>query len=142
MEADREAVPEPGAEVTGRSDRLPGEPPRNWQPATTIDDYLRNCREGLEEYSDRRAAKLFGWSRIRLYRAKLMAEIPAALFEALLEADINGRELAAIGRVFATGDFAAAEVERCPHCGHPLRARLPVSRKAAVVIARFLDPVD
>jgi integrase len=29
----------------------------NWQPATTIDDYLRNCREGLEEYPDRRAAK-------------------------------------------------------------------------------------
>jgi hypothetical protein len=45
----------------------------NWQPASTKVDYLRNCREGLEDYSERRLAKLLGWSRIRIHRAKLMA---------------------------------------------------------------------
>ena len=28
----------------------------------TIADYVRNCGEGLEAYSDRRAALLLGWS--------------------------------------------------------------------------------
>ena len=35
----------------------------NWQPATTAEDYLRNCREGLEEWSERRFAKLSGIPR-------------------------------------------------------------------------------
>ena len=46
---------------------------RNWQPADNIDDYLRNCREGLETYSDRRVAKLWGVSRAWIWRAKLVA---------------------------------------------------------------------
>jgi hypothetical protein len=34
----------------------PGEHPRrNWQPATTVGDYLRNCREGLGVVRVRRA---------------------------------------------------------------------------------------
>jgi hypothetical protein len=36
----------------------------NWQPADNIDDYLRNCTEGLETYTDSRAAKLLGWTRV------------------------------------------------------------------------------
>ena len=35
----------------------------NWRQAETLDEYLANCREGLEQYSDRRAAKLMGVSR-------------------------------------------------------------------------------
>jgi hypothetical protein len=62
---------------------------RNWQPATTIDEYLQNCREGLEEYSDRRTAKLMGWSRMYLYRVLLMAELPDELFEHLLAARVG-----------------------------------------------------
>lgn len=53
----------------------------NWEPAETANDYLRNCRDGLEAYSDRRMAKLLGWSRAHLWRAKLMAEIPEDLFD-------------------------------------------------------------
>jgi hypothetical protein len=54
----------------------------NWRPADTIVDYLANCREGLEEYSDRKAAKLWGISRAELWRWKLIGELPEDLFEA------------------------------------------------------------
>ena len=30
----------------------------NWQPAETANDYLRNCQDGLEAYTDRRMAKI------------------------------------------------------------------------------------
>jgi hypothetical protein len=30
----------------------------NWRPAETYDEYVSNCQEGLEEWSERRAAKL------------------------------------------------------------------------------------
>ena len=50
----------------------------NWQPAETLDDYARNCREGLEDDSDRRAAQLLGRSRMAVYRAKLMAGLPTS----------------------------------------------------------------
>ena len=57
---------------------------RNWQPAETIEDYYRNIEDGLEEYSDRRAAKLMGVSRAWIWRAKLIASLPRDLFELLL----------------------------------------------------------
>ena len=38
----------------------------NWKPADNADDYLRNCEDGLEKFSERRFAKLFGASRIEL----------------------------------------------------------------------------
>jgi hypothetical protein len=53
----------------------------NWQPAETIGDYLQNCREGLENYSDRRAAKLLGVPRIAIQRWKLMASLPKGLLD-------------------------------------------------------------
>jgi len=40
----------------------------NWRPAETFDEYLRNCRAGLEAYSARRMAKLMGFSRAALWR--------------------------------------------------------------------------
>jgi hypothetical protein len=48
----------------------------NWRPAENADNYLRNCQEGLEEYSERRLAKLMGIPRAQLWRWKLMADIP------------------------------------------------------------------
>lgn len=56
----------------------------NWRPAETAEDYLRNCREGIEKYSDRRFARLMGVPRIALYRWQMMADIPDSLFERLL----------------------------------------------------------
>jgi len=43
--------------MTTADDPAPRGATPNWQPATTLDDYLRNGREELEKYSDRRAAK-------------------------------------------------------------------------------------
>ena len=63
----------------------PHEDRPNWRRAETIDEYVNNCREGLEQYSDRRAAKLFGVSRAKLWRMQLMAEIPEDLFDRLLQ---------------------------------------------------------
>jgi hypothetical protein len=109
---------------------LPGEHPHadrpNWQPATTIDDYLRNCHEGLERYSDKHAAELLGCSRVELWRMKLMAEIPESLFEELLAhgSRVPGsRSLAQVGRALKNGGQQTAGIERCPHCGGLLRRR-------------------
>ena len=57
----------------------------NWPPAETIDDYIRNCSDRLEEYSDHRAARLLGWPRIEVWRAKLMAELPPELLSGCLK---------------------------------------------------------
>ncbi len=107
----------------------------NWQPAETADDYMRNCREGLETFSERRMAKLLGWSRTHpkllgwsrthLWRAKLMAEIPEELFNRLL-AESNhvpsAKELANVARAL-NGAGPPHDVERCPHCGEVIRER-------------------
>jgi len=113
-----------GREMT--DDGSPGSHPHsdrpNWQQAETIADYARNIREGLEEYSDRRAAKLLGRSRIHVYRAKLMAELPNALFERLL-----GRRLikshagppATLGSTAAAGAHLLVWCRACRHRVEP-----------------------
>jgi hypothetical protein len=58
----------------------------NWKPGKTFDDYIANCSEGLEIYSDRHAANLLGVSRIELYRWKLAATLPEELVDRLFEA--------------------------------------------------------
>ncbi len=97
----------------------------NWQPAETADDYLRNCDDGLESYSERRMAKLLGVSRTALWRWKWMAEIPDELFERLLESADHvpsTKELANVGRALK-GHGPPHDVECCPHCGEVLRVR-------------------
>ncbi len=110
----------------------------NWQPATTIDDYLRSCEEGLEEYSDRRAAKLLGWSRMRVYRAKAAASLPDALFEHLLAQGCRMRDIANVALAFERGE-EHAEAEHCPHCGGQLRVRSQITTAARTAIRAWLD---
>jgi hypothetical protein len=111
----------------------------NWRPAETIDGYLENCREGLEEYSERRAAKLFGISRVELWRWKLLAAIPEDLFDRLLELDPkpSTKSLALIAQALIGGK-ASPDTECCPHCGGILRLRRRVSPKAAKVVNDWL----
>jgi hypothetical protein len=120
----------------------PGEHPhadrRNWQPASTAAEYLSNCREGLETYSEKRFAALLGLPRIELYRAKLMAELPKPLFERLLAAGIlSSRALANVALAFRRGNNCA-EVDSCPHCGGALRIRHHVSERIREVIVDWL----
>ena len=117
---------------------------RNWQPAETIEDYVRNADEGLEEYSDRRAAKLMGVSRAWIWRAKLMASLPKDLFDRLLD-DGRGRghmpstkELANIARALQ-GKGESADVECCPHCGEVLRVRGRWRAETAKVVNKWLS---
>ena len=97
----------------------------NWQPAETAAEYFRNCQEGLETFSQRRLAKILGVSRIVLWRARMLAEIPEDLFERILaqpDHKTSTRELASIGAALA-GKASAVEVERCWHCGEVQRVR-------------------
>ena len=97
---------------------------RNWNPADSFYDYLRNCEAGLEVYSDRRAAKLLGVPRVKLWRWKSMARIPDELFERLLRLPghlPSRKELAEIGR--ALHGEGGKEVERCWCCGAVQRVR-------------------
>jgi hypothetical protein len=126
--------------VTGKEPNgSPGSHGRNWSPAETFADYMRNCEEGLEARSDRRAAKLLGVSRAEFWRWRLMAELPDDLFEALLPAGKKlptSREFANIARALRS-DFMR-EVERCPHCGEVLRVRNVCSPERAAVVTRWL----
>jgi len=111
----------------------------NWQPAETLDDYARNCREGLEDDSDRRAAQLLGWSRMAVYRAKLMAGLPDELFERLLDAGVDSpKALANVALALQRNDRRSADVDRCPHCGGVLQVRYHLSKKALTAIAEWL----
>ncbi len=127
-------------ETTGSPGSHPYADRRNWQPAETIEDYFRDVEEGLEEYSDRRAAKLMGESRAWLWRAKLMASLPEDLFERLLnETDHvpSAKELANIARALQ-GKGDSADVESCPHCGGVLRVRGRWRESTAKVVNDWL----
>ncbi len=113
----------------------------NWWPADTADEYVRNCQEGLEAYSDRRMAKLLGISRARLWRWKLMAEIPEELFERLL-AETNHvpstKELANVAQAL-NGHGPSHDAERCPHCGEVLRVRGRWRSSTARIVNQWLS---
>ncbi len=127
------------------SDGSPGNHPHsdrpNWRPAETAEDYLRNCDDGLETYSERRMAKLLGVSRTALWRWRMMAEIPEELFERLL-AEANHvpstKELANIGRAL-NGHGPAHDAERCPHCGEVIRVRVRWRPDTAKIVNEWLS---
>jgi hypothetical protein len=112
----------PSADGPGYPGSHPHADRPNWLPAETADDYLRNCREGLEEFSERRMARLLGLPRMKLWQIQMMAEIPDALFERLLCRKPSTKALAQIG-AFLAGKPPKEDVERCPCCGHVLRVR-------------------
>jgi hypothetical protein len=122
---------------------LPGGHPhadrRNWQPASTFAEYLTNCQEGLEAYSDKRAAKLLGWPRIELYRAKLMAELPQPLFERLLAVGVlSTKTMANVALALKRDAPFRGDVELCPHCGGLLRVRRHLNGTVRRAIADWL----
>jgi hypothetical protein len=118
----------------------------NWQPAETIEDYFRQCEEGLENFSGRRMAKLFGISRAALWRWRLMAQIPEDLFNLLMEKSkrrLSTKSLAAVGRIYRqasqNGDTTVgADVELCPHCGEVLRLRHHLSDDTIKIVNDWL----
>jgi hypothetical protein len=111
----------------------------NWRPADTAEDYLTNCREGLEEYSERRVAKLFGISRIELWRWKMMARLPDDLFDALLKGRrTSTKALAAIAVALQNGG-PVGDAERCRRCGGVLRVRPSVSRENIKIVVQWLN---
>lgn len=111
----------------------------NWRPASTIEEYVRNCQEGLEAYSDRHTAKLLDISRAELWRWELMAELPEALFEALLKAGRkpSSKALASVASALK-GNGREADAELCPHCGGVLRMRLRVSAEYRNIVDGWL----
>jgi hypothetical protein len=72
--------------MVGSDGGSPGSHRRNWSPALNAGDCVRNSREGLEEYSDRRMAKLMGWSRAHILACQIDGRAPDDLFEALVAA--------------------------------------------------------
>ena len=86
---------------------LPGEHPHsdrpNWRPAETVEEYLHNIREGLENHSIERMTKLLDINRTLGWRARQMTCIPEALFGRLAKAGIATRQLAQIGQAFRDG---------------------------------------
>ena len=116
----------------------------NWKPAETIEEYINNVEAGLEEFSERRAAKLFGVPRMELYRWKLMAELPPGLLDYILDEarkinlKVSNKALAQIALAHRSGENKIAEVDRCPHCGGVLRVRGMVSNKLLKIVNEWI----
>ncbi len=53
------------------------------------------AEKASKPFSNRHFAKLMGWSRIHLYRVKLMAEFTEAFFDALLATGVRGTKMMA-----------------------------------------------
>jgi hypothetical protein len=117
----------------------------NWQPATTIDDYARNCAEGLEKYSERRMVKLMGVSRAGAWRMQLAACVPEDLVDKLYAAArerkkaVSLKQLAEIGRALMSGGPPHPEEERCPHCGGLVRLRERIPPYLCLVVGGWLE---
>ncbi len=127
--------------VSGSPGSHPHSDRPNWRPAETAKEYVSNCQEGLEAYSERRMAKMLGVSRARLWRWKLMAGIPEELFEHLLvETDHvpSTKELANVGRAL-NGRGPAHDAEYCPHCGEVLRVRGRWRSSTARIVNQWLS---
>jgi hypothetical protein len=78
-------------------------------------------------------------SRMQVYRARPMAELPEDLFERLLDVGVlSAKALAQIALAVKRGDPLAGEAEHCPHCGGLLRRRLHVSAAARAAIRAWL----
>src|SRR5262245_59243324 len=111
----------------------------NWRPAETLEDYLRNVEEGLEQYSERRYAALMGVSRMRLYRSKLIGEIPKDLFERLLRGGARSlKSLANVALALRSGN-GFAEIQTCPHCGGVVRVRPRANDCAVQIVNDWID---
>jgi hypothetical protein len=127
-----------------RHDCSPGSHPHsdrpNWRPAETIDEYVANCRDGLEQYSDRHAAKLLGVPRVHVYRMRLAAEISDDLFERLLEKPSRPpglKQLAAVALALRSGELIR-DAERCSHCGGVVRVRARISSEMVEIVNAWL----
>jgi hypothetical protein len=107
----------------------------NWRPAESFGEYVQNCRDGVEKYSERRAAKLLGMTPIEAWRAKIASELPETLFEHIMQErrrlgfSISMKALAQVALALRRGKNHAAEVQSCPHCGGVLRIRALVSKQ-------------
>lgn len=112
----------------------------NWRPAETVDEYLENCEAGLEEFSERRLAKLWGVPRVELQRWKLMAELPTELVDRLLKGGVcSTKALAQVALALRRGGNAVAEVECCPNCGHVIRGRQLVEKRARNIVNQWIE---
>lgn len=117
---------------------------RNWKPADTFEEFMANCREGLETFSERRAAKLLGVSRADIQRWVFMASLPKDLFERLLTSHrqtgrrIGEKEMAAIALALQ-GRTRSHEVEHCPHCRGVIRVRLPWHKTTGKIVNEWLS---
>lgn len=84
--------------------------------------------EVVRPKSMRALAKELGVTHTELWRWKLMAEIPEAEFERLLDEmqergqPLTTRALADYARR-RRGDWIPDDIEHCPHCGEPIRRR-------------------
>ena len=85
-------------------------------------------------------AKLMGWSRARMWRARLMAELPDDLFDTLLAADQypSSKSLAAVALALRRGE-ARRSAKCCPRCGYVLRIRRVVSDAYLAIVTRWLS---
>ena len=125
---------------------LPGEHPHsdrpNWRPAETLDEYLSNCQEGLEQYTYDRDYKLIGMNRMEGWRCRKWNQLPPDLIDYLLsqrKVKLSSRGLAQIAQFFERGGKNFAEVQCCPNCGYKLRTRYLVPPKVMDLLSEWTE---
>jgi hypothetical protein len=140
----RESSPDP--ELESRAGGTPVCHPdrRNWRPGDDDADELLTqkvadaIRDGA---SERQMAKLLGWSRAHMWRAKQVSQIPEELFDRLRAAGVGNREIVAVGRALKDGEIFRRDVECCPNCGHAVRVRPAIKPSTRKIVADWLDEI-
>lgn len=85
------------------------------------------------------AYSLTGMSRMQLYRARLMADLPEELFERLITGlghETSAKELANVA--LALQGKIKFQTEHCPHCGGHLRTRSPFQGDTLQIVRVWL----
>src|SRR5262245_47273795 len=119
---DEQAINGPGSPGSHPHSERP-----NWQPGDDDAEelQLQKIKDALRDgKSERQIAKLLGVSRMMFWRGRLISAIPDGLLERLFRARVGTKALIYIARLGCDpNNIPAVEIERCPHCGHALRAR-------------------
>jgi hypothetical protein len=141
-------TPDPNKSFAAESKATDGTPVchpdrRNWRPGDddAADELqFQKLQDAIRDGASERAiSKLLGLNRARMWRAKMIANIPDELFDRLSAARVGRREIVGVGRALKDGELLRSDVECCPNCGHRLRLRPAIKQSTMKIVADWMD---
>ncbi len=113
----------------------------NWRPAVTADEYLNNCSEGLEVYSERRMAKLMGVPRFSCGGAYRKQQSHLNYSKSCSKPSAARRSwppsaLCSLAQIWPW------KKEHCPHCGEVRSVKARFSKQHELILRDWFKRHD